>query len=129
MYVSDATPSYGHSANSVNKQIALLHVLSLEAEGGTNIDNALSAALKLAEIATKYEPSSKSSRPMVIFLTDGKPTAGVTSISEIKKHTKSRNEKSKVPIFSLGKVHLLYNSSKDTYKLDLQSFEKIKSRA
>ena len=64
---------------------------------------------------------------MVIFLTDGKPTAGVTSISEIKKHTKSRNEKSKVPIFSLGKIHLLYNSSKDTYKLDLQSFEqKIK---
>ena len=116
----DATPSYGHSANSENKQSALLHILSLDAAGGTNIDNALSAALDLAKIATKYERFSKNSRPMVMFLTDGIPTVGVTSNSEIKKHTKSRNEKSKVPIFSLGKIHLLYSSSKDTYKLDLQ---------
>ena len=111
------TPSYGHSANSENKQSAFLHVLSLEAGGGTNIYNALSAALDLAIIATKYVSYNVSTnmsnnlRPMVIFLTDGKTTSGAISNSEIKKQTKSRNENSNVPIFSLGKMHVLYSSS------------------
>ncbi|MBU1879311.1 MAG: VWA domain-containing protein, partial [Chloroflexi bacterium] len=52
------------------------YVDRLQATGGTNIDGALTAALKLTD--------EDSSRPQVlIFLTDGLPTEGVTEIEQI----------------------------------------------
>ena len=40
--------------------------------------------------------------PLIIFLTDGQPTAGQTSVDEIINETTRWNQMGKAPIFSLG---------------------------
>lgn len=56
-------------------QSALAHVRQLEASGGTNINEALLAALDLLR---------GSEHPTIIFLTDGLPTSGLTDEGEIR---------------------------------------------
>jgi Ca-activated chloride channel family protein len=56
-------------------------VRDLEAGGGTNLDEALSAALRLARDGRD---------PMIVLLTDGQPTVGVTSIPEIEARAQNR---------------------------------------
>jgi Ca-activated chloride channel family protein len=56
-------------------------VRDLEAGGGTNLDEALTAALRLAR---------EGRDPMIVLLTDGQPTVGVTSVSEIEARAQSR---------------------------------------
>merc|ERR1712173_452407 len=75
-----------HSATSENKRDALLHVLGLEATGSTNINDALLQALTLVEDVKKAEKLPANVQPTIVFLTDGEPTVGVTSSSEIKKN-------------------------------------------
>ncbi len=71
---------------------ALDFIYSLDARGGTNIDKALEFALR----------SNGSSNPqMIIFLTDGAPTAGETDESKILSNVARRNE-SDLRIFSFG---------------------------
>jgi Mg-chelatase subunit ChlD len=61
-------------ASEANIEDAKDHVEALEAEGGTNIYDALIAGLKRIK-----QPLKKSVvQPMMIFLTDGHATAGVT---------------------------------------------------
>ncbi len=82
----DATPQ--------NVQAARKRVDDLKAIGGTNINEAVLDALKMAPKGSK--------RPyMVVFMTDGKPTIGVTDVQEILKNVSSANE-DEVRIFVLG---------------------------
>lgn len=85
-----------------NKQKALRHVLGLDANGGTNINDALLKALTLVEDVKKSERLPAKVRPTIIFLTDGEPTSGVTSSSEIRRNVEDKNKELNVPIFGLG---------------------------
>jgi Ca-activated chloride channel family protein len=82
--------------NKPNKQNARKFVNSLKAIGGTNIDEALSMALR-----QKSDPT----RPyMIIFLTDGKPTIGETDESRLVSRIKGANL-SGTRIFTFGIGH------------------------
>ena len=97
-----------HSATDENKQDALLHVLGLDASGSTNINDALLKALTLVEDVKKSERLPENVRPTIVFLTDGDPTVGVTSSSEIKLNVNNKNKELNVPIFGLGKPRYLF---------------------
>jgi Ca-activated chloride channel family protein len=71
---------------------ALEFVESIEARGGTNIDKALRTALA--------ETRSKNPR-LVVFLTDGIPTAGETDMEDILENTSAANT-AEARIFSFG---------------------------
>merc|ERR1712165_589616 len=94
-----------HAATEENKNNALLHVLGLEATGSTNINDALLQALTLVEDVKKAEKLPENAQPTIVFLTDGEPTVGVTSSSEIKKNIKAKNKDISVPIFGLGELN------------------------
>ena len=96
-----------HAANDENKQKALLHVLELEANGGTNINDALLKALSLVDDVKKSERLPENVRPTIIFLTDGEPTSGVTSSSLIRSNIADKNEELSVPIFGLGRSRII----------------------
>ncbi|XP_071439924.1 inter-alpha-trypsin inhibitor heavy chain H4-like isoform X2 [Hetaerina americana] len=106
-----------HLAIPANIHSAKIYISNMEAEGGTNIDDALTVALKVAEsgpginqlkgvtyprsISTANGALNKA-QPIIIFLTDGEPTSGNTNLSSILYGTKERNNKIKVPIYSLA---------------------------
>lgn len=82
------------SAGSDNVAAAKKHVDDLKAIGGTNINDALLDALKMA--------TGDAKRPyLIVFMTDGMPTIGVTDVKEILKNVSKANER-KVRIFVLG---------------------------
>ncbi len=74
---------------------ALRFVDKIEARGGTNINEALLSSL---EFPTSHRPQ------MVIFLTDGLPTVGITEIGMIIGNVKGKNE-GNVRIFPFGVGH------------------------
>jgi len=71
-------------ANAENLTKARRFVENTEASGGTNIDEALRAAVDLI----KDEPGKTR---MIVFLTDGLPTVGETDINTILLHFKQKN--------------------------------------
>jgi Ca-activated chloride channel family protein len=73
---------------------ALYHVDRLEATGGTNINEALLAAMDLLR-------GSQNGRSMIIFLTDGLPSTGIQNEGEIRRNIKSAN-RSGIRVFSFG---------------------------
>ncbi len=80
-------------ANTKNKADAANFVNSLDANSGTNINQALLDALAMF---------GKSSRvPIIVFLTDGAPTEGITSPYVIRKNVRDAN-KLKVSIFTIA---------------------------
>lgn len=80
-------------------------VKSLRAAGGTNISEALATALELADQGSK-STSEPRSRCMIIFVTDGLPTVGETSVERITKQVQDRLARmSNVRIFSFGVGH------------------------
>jgi Ca-activated chloride channel homolog len=82
-------------ANEANVKKALEFVSSLEAIGGTAIDEALVRALKDGE--------GKGDRPhMVMFITDGHPTVGETDEPAIAKNAKAANKGTRVFTFGVG---------------------------
>lgn len=90
-------------ADDDNKKEAIEAADSLEALGGTNIDEALAAAFKMA---------NRSGRPTyVIFLTDGLPTVGVTDPATILKDAAGAAPKNiRLFVFGVGydvNTHLL----------------------
>jgi len=74
----------------------------VKAGGGTNINSALLLALKLLT-NTANQPNSPTAGnfPVVLFLTDGDPTAGVTNTKTIRTNVYNEN-KIKASIFALG---------------------------
>jgi len=81
-------------ANSEQKAGALDFVNSLEANGGTNINEALLTALGM------FNPES-GKVPIIVFLTDGEPTEGVVSPYAIRQNIKDANT-AHVAIFSIA---------------------------
>lgn len=82
------------SATESNVGAATRYVDELKAIGGTNINDALIDALKMA--------GGDSKRPyLIVFMTDGKPTIGVTDVKNILSNIGKAN-KQKVRIFVLG---------------------------
>jgi Ca-activated chloride channel family protein len=75
------------------KQQARDFIYRLQAEGGTNINDALVAALR------QFKESARPS--MIVFLTDGLPTVGTTDVNQINKNVTDANRAS-VRIFSFG---------------------------
>ena len=81
-------------ANTGNKADAANFVNSLEASGGTNINQALLDSVGMF--------SADSQRvPIIVFLTDGEPTEGIISPYVIRKNIKDAN-KAKVSIFTIA---------------------------
>jgi Ca-activated chloride channel family protein len=75
------------------REAALRFIENLRAEGGTNINDSLVAALRLFQ---------KSDRPaMIVFLTDGLPTVGPTDINQIIKNAADAN-RAGVRLFTFG---------------------------
>lgn len=78
-----------------SRKDALEYIDALKARGGTDIDSALTTALKMRTDAK---------RPFtVVFLTDGKPTIGETDPEIIVKHISAKNEsRTRVFVFGVG---------------------------
>ena len=73
-------------ATTENVATARRFVENIEAAGGTNIDEALHAALSLLRNETRPQK-------MIVFLTDGLPTVGETDTKVILKHVKDLNSR------------------------------------
>ncbi len=84
------------AATKENIAKALAAVDQIEASGGTNIDGALRAAL-----GSDFSEGSATAK-MIVFMTDGLPTNGVTDMGEILRGVKDVNKKSKVRFFNFG---------------------------
>ncbi|MBI5211466.1 MAG: VWA domain-containing protein [Elusimicrobia bacterium] len=69
----------------------------IEASGGTNIKDALDAAMGLLESG-----KSKERLPMLVFLTDGLPTVGETNTDELLRSIHERNKGLRARFFLLG---------------------------
>lgn len=83
------------TASPENVKKAMEFANSLEAIGGTAIDEALQRALK--------DAAGKGEKPhLVMFITDGQPTVGVTEEAEIAKRAKDANVGSRVFTFGVG---------------------------
>ncbi|MEW6211099.1 MAG: VIT domain-containing protein [Acidobacteriota bacterium] len=81
----------------------------LNAEGGTNINDALVAAMRQFQ---------NSGRPgMIVFVTDGKPTVGATDIKQIAKNVQEAN-RANVRLFSFGVGHDLNTNLLDKLASD-----------
>ncbi|MCX6379788.1 MAG: VIT domain-containing protein [Armatimonadetes bacterium] len=71
-------------ATAENIQKARKFVEGVEASGGTNIDEALRAGLKLLE-------NERGRQKMVVFMTDGLATVGETNVETILQHVRQQN--------------------------------------
>lgn len=98
-------------ANSANIQEALRYIDGFSANGGTNINDALLTALG------QMVEDNRSN--MVIFLTDGQPTVGVTDNEAIRQNVKNANtHNARLFVFGVGfnvNTHLLDNLSEDNH--------------
>jgi Ca-activated chloride channel family protein len=91
------------SASSRNVEDALRFIKRFRARGGTNINDALVSSLGMFD---------GSERPnMVVFLTDGEPTVGVTELGDIVRNIRRENPKeARIFVFGVGhdvNTHLL----------------------
>merc|ERR1719410_569635 len=88
-------------ATEENKNLAISSVLELEAEGATNINDAILAALEVTNEAIKQEALPPNVKSMVVFLTDGLPSSGVTKDDEIKSNIQKSNG-DQIPVFTIA---------------------------
>jgi len=89
-------------ATEKNKDLAISTVLDLKADGGTNINDAIVAAMDIAKEAIKKNEIPKNVKSMVVFLTDGLPSSGVTDDEEIKANIKKSNGDLQIPVFTIA---------------------------
>ncbi|HEX9996264.1 MAG TPA: VIT domain-containing protein [Abditibacterium sp.] len=80
------------SASQSNIDAARSFADEIKAIGGTNISDALASALKM---------TANTKAPQIVFMTDGQPTVGQTSIDAILKDTGSQNA-SQARLFTFG---------------------------
>jgi len=90
-------------ANADNIQKGKSFVSNLHALSTTNIYDALKIGLHLVEITKEENTDYKNYQPIVMFLTDGEPTTGITSTERIVTEITEYNTGSrKAPIFALS---------------------------
>jgi Ca-activated chloride channel family protein len=110
-FATDVNP-FKISLTAVNNKTmagAADFIAGMDARGGTNINDALISSLNMF---------SGSERPeMIVFLTDGEPTVGVTDMKDILKNlAKSNKAKARLFVFGVGydvNSHLLDNISRE----------------
>jgi len=124
------------SSDRANKDEAVGFISTLAARGGTNINDALVSALGMSE--------AKDRPYLIIFMTDGEPTIGVTTTNGILGNVKGANKAlTRLFVFGVGenlKVDLLdllaeqnhgardYVGSKENIEVKVSSFfEKVSS--
>lgn len=97
-------------ANDANREKANHFVKGLKPIGSTAIDDALKKALSLQ--------AGRDGRPfVVVFLTDGQPTIGVTDPKTILSHVKQRRGSTRIFCFGIGtdvNTHLLDHIAEET---------------
>jgi len=81
-------------ADLENKQSSVQYINAIDPIGSTNINQALLDALEMYQ-------GDLEAVPIIVFLTDGLPTAGVTNNAQIRENVLYANDKS-VSIYSLG---------------------------
>merc|ERR1712038_569505 len=100
-FVENITTEF-YRATDENKNIAIGSILDLDANGGTNINDALLAALAIGKDAKQKGAFPADVQTMVVFLTDGNPSSGVADKSEIKSNVKSANSGAEFPVFTIA---------------------------
>merc|ERR1712027_22767 len=100
-----------YQGNDEIKSEALSHVLSLETVGGTNINEGMLAALRLVAEVRQSETIPGNTKSMIIFLTDGQATTGVTGSEEIRSNIEAENSINKVPIYGGAFARKIFEAS------------------
>merc|ERR1712156_371974 len=77
-------------------------VLDLNVRGSTNINDALLEAIKIAKQVKQREEIDEKTQQMIVFLTDGQPSAGETFGPKIKENVKKANAETQIPIYGLA---------------------------
>ncbi|XP_036187834.1 inter-alpha-trypsin inhibitor heavy chain H4-like isoform X2 [Myotis myotis] len=75
-------------ASTQNVEEAKKYANSIQARGGTNINNAMLMAVQLLDTATREEQLPLGSVSLLLLLTDGDPTVGETNPKKIQKNVK-----------------------------------------
>ncbi len=88
-------------AEESSKSAAREFIGELNAVGGTDIDGALKRAIEMRPTAKSDDPWTNNPY-LVVFITDGEPTVGVTDPDAILKNVASLNGGRTARIFSLG---------------------------
>merc|ERR1712001_797185 len=91
-----------YPATEENKNKAIKSVIKLSAGGGTNLNDAILAGLGVAETALQREALPKDVKSLIVFLTDGHPSEGVTHPESIKSNIKTKNRDLQVPVFTVA---------------------------
>lgn len=95
---STEADSYKPELTKTNKDTregALNHIKNLEPIGGTNISEALELSIKA------LNKSDSGNAKFIVFVTDGKPTAGTTDPERILKEVEKQNQNG-IRVFSFG---------------------------
>ena len=101
--LTEAPHSITHKGTKELRDEALRYVLKLDPQGGTNIHGAMVDALNLVTDVLHAETAvPNNTKSIIVFLTDGEPTTGITSGPEIQKLIGRANEKLEVPIYGLA---------------------------
>lgn len=60
---------------------------------GTNMEDALNKALAIAKLGeTRFTNGSNTPKPIIVFLTDGEPTTGITEPQDLIKYVSNTNK-------------------------------------
>merc|ERR1711971_475726 len=85
-----------------NVNLAYDFILDMDARGGTNINDALLEALEICENVKISEEIDSKTEQMIIFLSDGEASSGVTDSDQIKENVREANKDLQVPIYGLA---------------------------
>ncbi|XP_077181886.1 inter-alpha-trypsin inhibitor heavy chain H4-like isoform X2 [Paroedura picta] len=88
-------------ATEENVELAKQYVGTIQAQGATDINDAVLTAIHTLNEATAAELLPEQSISMIILLTDGEPTTGVTDVHTIQKNIKQANNE-KYFLYCLG---------------------------
>ena len=91
-----------YKATNAMKRQALRYISELSSSGGTNINIALQEALRIVKNVHNTKAISLNAMPVIIFMTDGQATDGVTNHRDIKENIVNSNSVLKVPIYGLA---------------------------
>merc|ERR1711962_1058965 len=94
--------SYSIPNNNGDVSKAYDFVLDLKHDGYTDINAALLKAIEIAKEVKKLEEIDSKTEQLIVFLTDGEPTAGEESPTSIKKNVRKANADLQIPIYGLA---------------------------
>merc|ERR1712172_472443 len=94
--------SYSIPNNNGDVGPAYDFVLDLQVRGSTNINDALIEALNIAKQVKENGEIDTKTQQMIVFLTDGQPSAGETYGPKIKENVKKANAETNIPIYGLA---------------------------